>query len=60
MKRYKVTMKNSMATGSTFISYSPTNGTQKYIFKPNEPIIITDETVIERLKKCWEYEIEEL
>ncbi len=60
MKRYRVTMKNSTATGSSFIHYSLNGGTKKYIFKPNEPVIITDESAIEQLRKCCEYEIEEI
>lgn len=60
MKRYKVTMVNTTATGSSFIHYSLDSGTKKYTFVPNKPVIITDESVIEKLRKCWEYEIEEI
>lgn len=53
-------MVNTTATGSSFIHYSLDSGTKKYTFVPNKPVIITDESVIEKLRKCWEYEIEEI
>ena len=57
MKRYKVTLKT--ANAAQFISYGA-EGTKKYSFKYNEPVVISDENVIEQLRKQQGYEIEEI
>lgn len=57
MKKYKVTLKT--ANAAQFISYA-VDGTKKYSFKQDEPVVISDENVIEQLRKQHGYEIEEL
>lgn len=57
MKKYKVTLKT--ANAAQFISYGA-DGTKKYSFKFNEPVVISDENVIEQLRKQQGYEIEEI
>lgn len=58
MKKYKVTLK-STCLQAQFISCDP-SGAKKYTFKPNEPVVISDENVIEQLRKQQGYEIEEI
>lgn len=57
MKKYKVTLRTCNA--AEFIHYA-TNGVEKYKFIQGKPVVISDEYVIEQLRKQQGYEIEEL